>query len=68
MSIHMGDKIEFTNVQLILFLSKFLEYLAEKPTGFPGISPGGLAEARDYVVEEIERRQNEHNEPEGENE
>lgn len=60
--IKMGDKIEFTVVQLVLFLSNFLDYLASQPETLGGISAGGMAEARDYVVEEIERRENERKE------
>lgn len=55
--IKMGDKIEFTVVQLVLFLSNFLDYLASQPETWGGISAGGMAEARDFVVEEIERRE-----------
>lgn len=59
MSIHMGDKIEFTNVQLILFLSKFLEYSVGIAEKYGSLSNSGLQEARDFVVEEIERRKHE---------
>ena len=59
MSIHMGDKIEFTNVQLILFLSKFLEYSVGIAEKYGSLSNGGLQEARDFVVDEIERRKRE---------
>lgn len=59
MSIHMGDKIEFTNVQLILFLSKFLEYSVGIAEKYGSLSNGGLEEARDFVVDEIKRRKRE---------
>ena len=55
----MGDRIEFSNVQLVLFLSNFLEYavgIAEKKGR---LSPGGLIEAKKFVVDEIARRENE---------
>ena len=39
--IKMGDKIEFTVVQLVLFLSNFLDYLASQPETWGGISAGG---------------------------
>lgn len=56
MSVQMGEKIEFTSQQLIIFLSDFLEYIAEQVEENEQLSPGGLAEARDYVVNEFERR------------
>ena len=59
MRIHMGDKIEFTNVQLILFLSKFLEYSVGIAEKYGSLSNGGLEEARDFVVDEIKRRKRE---------
>ncbi|UKI31658.1 MAG: hypothetical protein L6W00_28660 [Lentisphaeria bacterium] len=62
--IKMGDKIEFTVVQLVLFLSKFLEYSVGIAEKYGSLSNGGLGEARDFVVEEIERRENERKEQE----
>lgn len=62
MKILMGDRIEFSNVQLVLFLSNFLEYavgIAEKKGR---LSPGGLIEAKKFVVDEIARRENERKE------
>ena len=59
MKILMGYRIEFKNVQLVLFLSNFLEYavgIAEKKGR---LSPGGLIEAKKFVVDEIARRENE---------
>lgn len=56
MSVQMGEKIEFTSLQLIIFLSNFLEYAVEQAEENGPLSAGGLAEARDYVVNEFERR------------
>lgn len=57
--IKMGDKIEFTVVQLVLFLSKFLEYSVGIAEKYGSLSNGGLEEARDLVVDEIKRRKRE---------
>ena len=57
--IKMGDKIEFTVVQLVLFLSKFLEYSVGIAEKYGSLSNGGLEEARDFVVDEIKRRKRE---------
>ncbi len=57
--IKMGDKIEFTVVQLVLFLSKFLEYSVGIAEKYGSLSNGGLEEARDFVVDEIRRRKRE---------
>lgn len=57
--IKMGDKIEFTVVQLVLFLSKFLEYSVGIAEKYGSLSNGGLGEARDFVVDEIKRRKRE---------
>lgn len=55
----MGNKIEFTSQQLIIFLSDFLDYISEQVQGTGELSDGGLAESRDYVVNEFERRKQE---------
>lgn len=57
--IKMGDKIEFTVVQLVLFLSNFLEYSVGIAEKYGSLSNGGLEEARDFVVDEIKRRKRE---------
>lgn len=57
--IKMGDKIEFTVVQLVLFLSKFLEYSVGIAEKYGSLSNGGLEEARDFVADEIKRRKRE---------
>ncbi len=56
MSVQMGEKIGFTSLQLIIFLSNFLEYAVEQAEENGSLSADGLAEARDYVVNEFERR------------
>lgn len=57
MNVQMGDKIEFSSQQLIIFLSDFLEYVSEQVEETGELSAGGLAESRDYVVNEFKRRE-----------